>query len=103
MPSLGRRPAETASASAAIAAATITDQQLDVADPEPRERALRLRGKRLPALDPDHRAGEPGQHGGRVAGAAADLQHPLGAIQLQRLADRGDDPGLGDRLPGPDR
>ena len=43
------------------------------------------------------------EHAGRVAGAGADLQHPLAAAQLQRLADRGDDPGLGDRLAGIDR
>ena len=43
------------------------------------------------------------QHGGRVPGAGPDLQHALGALQRQRLADRGHDPGLGDRLAVADR
>ena len=41
---------------------------------------------------------EPGEDGGRVARSGADLEHPLGPVERQRLADRGDDPWLGDRL-----
>ena len=72
-------------------------------DAERVEGAARLGGERLVALDADHLGGEAGEHRGRVARAGADLQHPLVAAQLQRLADRGDDPGLGDRLRLADR
>ena len=59
-----------------------------------RPRGQRRRGARSLITS----AREQREHAGRVAGAGADLEHPLVALELQRLADRGDDPGLGDRL-----
>ena len=47
--------------------------------------------------------GQASQEAGRVARAGADLEHALVALQVERLEDRGDDPGLGDRLLGADR
>ena len=43
------------------------------------------------------------QNGGGVAGAGADLEHVLVAVQLERLADRRHHPGLGDGLVVADR
>ena len=58
----------------------VADAHLDVVDPE------RVEARRAPpparaavALDADHLGCELGQDRGRVAGAGADLEHPLGA------------------------
>ena len=85
------------------AAAAVADHELDVADAEPVERHARFGGQRRVALDAENPRGQPRQHRRRVARAGTHLQHQLLAAQLQRLADRGDDPRLGDRLPGADR
>jgi hypothetical protein len=47
--------------------------------------------------------GQPRQNRGRVARSGADLENLLAAVELERLADRRDDPGLGDRLALADR
>ena len=47
--------------------------------------------------------GQPGQQGGVVARARADVEHALAAVQLQQLEHAGDDERLGDRLLGADR
>ena len=55
------------------------------------------------ALDRDHLDAKRAEDGSGVARAGADLEHPLAALQGKGLADRGDDPGLGDRLALGDR
>ena len=48
--------------------------------PSSADRPPRPRGERRQQLDPDHLAREQRQDGGRVAGAGADLEHPLLAL-----------------------
>ena len=83
------------------AAAAVADEQLDVLDPERGQGATRLGGQRVVTLDAGHGRRELGEDGSRVARAGTDLEHPLGAVQPQRLADRGDDPGLEIVCPAP--
>ena len=85
------------------AGAPVPDHDLDVGDPEIAEGGPGPVGQLGHALDRDHLGGQPRQHRGRVAGARPDLQHPLAAPQLHRLADGGHDPRLGDRLLMADR
>ena len=80
------------------AATAVADRELDVGDRQRGQRFAGAEGQRRVALDADHLGRQQREHAGGVAGAGPDLEHPLGAAQRQRLADRGDDPGLGDRL-----
>src|SRR5262249_50857167 len=85
------------------AAAAVADDHLDVLDPELVEALAGPLAELGNALDADDAPSEPRQHRGGVARAGADLEHGLRAAELERLADRCDDPRLGDRLLRADR
>ena len=71
--------------------------------PAAREVEPGLLGERDVALDAPHVGAEPGQQRRVVAGAGADVEDALVAVQLQQLAHAGDDERLGDGLAGADR
>ena len=86
-----------------VAARAVADDELDVVDPG---RCQRLGGRARQhgvALDRDDVAREPRQHGSVVAGAGADVEHVLVAVELEQLAHARDDRRLRDRLPVADR
>ncbi len=85
------------------AATAVTDHQLDVVGVAAAQVLGGEAGEAGVALDADHVLGQASQEAGRVAGAGADLEHALIALEFERLKDRGDDPGLGDGLLGADR
>ena len=86
------------------ALAAVADDDLDVARSRARSSSSRAAtASRSSRSIVTTSRGEPGEHRRRVARAGADLEHPLGALERQRLADRGDDPGLRDRLAVADR
>jgi len=57
----------------------------------------------LEPLDRDHLARQLGEQGGVVTGSGADVQHPVGRLELKQLQHPGDDQRLGDRLATGDR
>ena len=67
------------------------------------ERGARPDGERLETLDRGHVRGELVEHGGRVARARADVEHALGAVELEQRAHLRDDVRLRDRLALADR
>ena len=49
-------------------------------------------------LDAPHALGQMAQHGSPIAGARANLEHPVGRLDLRRLRHERDDEGLGNGL-----
>ena len=64
---------------------------------------LRRPRELLVALDRIDLGRDAAQHGGRVAGSGADLEHAVARRELERRGHRRDDVRLRDRLPGLDR
>ena len=85
------------------AEAAVADSHLDGAVPGQLERPPRAGGQHGDPLDRDDPAGELVEHRRRVAGAGADVEHALAAVELEELAHRRDDERLGDRLVLADR
>ena len=69
---------------------------------EPVEHAARPTDQRVDPLDGVDAQTETAEDRRLVAGAGADLQHPLGAFELQGLGHQGDNVGLGDGLAAAD-
>ena len=57
----------------------------DVARADRCKRLARPRGQGLILLQRNHRAGKPRQHSRALAGAAADIEHAIGACDPRRL------------------
>src|SRR5579862_1804147 len=86
------------------AAAAVSDVNVHAAGvPGRREALTRAFGQRRDALDRVHLRSELGDDGGLVAGAGADVEHALAAVQPELLADARDHVRLRDRLTLPDR
>jgi hypothetical protein len=81
----------------------VADAHLDRAVARDAQRRPRPDGEHLEPLDRDHARRELVEHGGAVARAGADVEHPLRALQREQRAHRGHDVRLGDRLALPDR
>src|SRR2546426_359308 len=65
--------------------APVAHHDLDVLDAAASEIGTRGRGEVLPTLDAPDEGGEPGQERRLEAMARANLEHPLGAVQLERV------------------
>jgi len=72
---------------------------LDVGVAEALQEGRRLLGERRHDLDRVDARGDLGQDRGLIAGAGADLEHGLAALEAQRLRHEADDVRLRDRLP----
>jgi hypothetical protein len=81
----------------------VAEQDLDVAVAKTLESRPRPRREDLDALDRDDVARDLRQHGGAVARAGPDLEHPLAAREQRCLGHERDDEGLRDGLPLADR
>jgi hypothetical protein len=86
-----------------VTPAAVAHHQLDVLDTQFGQRRASVLDQLGDPLHADDSTGELGQHGAGVARSGPDFEHALGSLQLERLADRGHHPGLGDRLAVPDR
>jgi len=83
-------------------ARAVADHERDVLDAGARER-LRGQARQVGvALDRPHVGGERREDRGVIAGAGADVEHPVLRSQLEQLGHASDDERLRDRLSAPD-
>ena len=80
----------------------VPEHHLDIGAAEPLQPQPGGVRQRPEPLDRQDLAGKPRQDRGLVAGAGADLEHPVLLLQMQLLGHVGDHEGLADGLPAGD-